>query len=119
MRALRTLPGGKVTDLALYPAEPLWKRAPTHGADGHPLSDFMMIMPRLRDQGRNEFLQTVERLQQVLLRYRHVVVFADLNPRLNILWVTIHPVPGMCLELATAIHIAVPEARLVAQQREL
>jgi hypothetical protein len=98
------------------PAEPLWKRAPARSEDGRPLSDFMMIIPHLRERRRSELLETVEGLIGVLERYRHAVVFADLNPRLNVLWVTIRPIPEMILELATAIRLAVPEARLVAQR---
>ena len=102
--------------VALQAAEPLWKRVPTHGADGRPLSDFMMLIPSLRKKPRRECARTVEALQFVLERYRHVVVFAELNLPLNLLWITLRPVPGMCLELATAIKFAVPEALLVAQK---
>jgi len=102
--------------VALQPAEPLWKRVPTRDHDGHPLSDFMMLVPGLGAKTRPEFAHTVESLHRVLEQYRHAVVFADLNPRLNVLWVTIRPIPGMCLELATAIKLAVPEALLVAQR---
>ena len=101
---------------ALHPSEPLWKRVPTRGDDGRPLSDFMMLIPGLREKPNGECALTVECIQQVLERYRHTVVFADLNLRLNVLWVSIRPVPGMVLELATAIKLAVPEALLVAQR---
>ncbi len=100
----------------LHPAEPLWKRVPTRGDDGRPLSDFMMLIPRLREKSRAECALAVEGIQAVLERYRHAVVFADLNLRLNVLWVSIRPIPGMVLELATAIKLAVPEAMLVAQR---
>ncbi|MDJ0892959.1 MAG: hypothetical protein QNK18_17430 [Gammaproteobacteria bacterium] len=97
-------------------AEPLWKRVPTHSDDGRPLGDFMMLIPRLREKPSRECARTVEALQFVLEKYRHVVVFAELNLPLNILWISLKPVPGMCLELATAIKLAVPEALLVAQK---
>ena len=100
----------------LQPAEPLWKRVPSRGHDGRPLSDFMMFIPRLRDKPKREFAVTVARLQRVFEHYQHAVVFADLNPRLNVLWVTVKPIPGMCLELAAAIKLAVPEALLVAER---
>ena len=100
----------------LHPAEPLWKRVPTRGDDGRPLSDFMMLIPSLREKPRGECALAVEDIQRVLNRYHHAVVFADLNLRLNVLWVSIRPIPGMVLELATAIKLAVPEALLVAQR---
>lgn len=74
----------------------------------------MMLIPRLRDKPRGEFLGTVERIQSVFRSYEHAVVFADLNTRLNLLWVSVRPIPGICLELPCAIKVAVPEALLVA-----
>ncbi len=107
---------GQLAALPLQAGEPLWKRVPTHGEDGRPLSDFMMLFPRLKQKPSRECARTVEALQLVLERYRHVVVFAELNLPINLLWISIKPVPGMCLELATAIKLAVPEALLVAQK---
>ncbi len=98
------------------PAEPLWKRVPTRGTDGRPLSDFMMLIPRLKNRSKNEALAVVEAVYAVLHRYSHAVVFADLNPKLNLLWVSIRPIPGMILEVATAINAVVPESKLVGQK---
>jgi hypothetical protein len=39
-----------------------------------------------------------------------------LNLKLNILWVTVHPVPGICADVAAAIHHRVPEAKLIASK---
>lgn len=100
----------------LEPADPLWKRVPTRGDDGRLLTDFMMVIPGLRLKHRAEIIGIIERLQRVFDCYRHAVVFADLNLRLNVLWVTVRPIPRICLDLACAIHIAVPEARLVAHK---
>jgi len=97
------------------PAEPLWQRAPSHDDEGHPLSDFMMLIPKLNKRPHDQISQTLQRLEDVLTRYQNTVVFVDLNLRLNILWVSVKPVPGICLELPTAIKSSVPEALLVAQ----
>lgn len=97
------------------PAEPLWKRAPARDAEGNPLSDFMMIIPRLRSKSPQTIKEVVLIIEKVLACYEHHVVFADLNLNINILWVSLKPVPGMCLEVATAINTHVPEAKLVAQ----
>ncbi len=102
---------------ALTPAEPLWKRAPARDAEGHPLSDFLMIVPGLRKRTEVEIRQRLAAIEQVLVAYGEHVVFADVNLRLNTLWVTVRPLPGICLELPAAIKVAVPEALLVGQQR--
>ncbi len=101
------------TDLCA--AEPLWNHVPTSDAEGQRLSDFMMLIPKLRKQPQAHIEHVFLQIQEVLEFYQHVVVFADLNLRLNVLWVSVKPVPGICLELPAAILDRVPEARLVAQ----
>jgi hypothetical protein len=54
----------------------------------------------------------------VLARYGDAVVFADVNLRLNTLWVTVRPIPGICLELPAALKHRVPEALLVAHKHD-
>ena len=98
------------------PAEPLWKRVPTRDTEGRPYSDFMMLIPRLRSQPRDIVEATITEIHGVLEHYRRVVVFADLNLKLNVLWVSVRPVPGICLELPTAIKCRVPQAMLVGQR---
>ncbi len=110
------IPG--ITDIrltqALEPSEPLWKRAPTYH-DGHPVSDFMMLIPRLKRSSEHQMQQTIDAIQSVLQAYHKAVVFADLNIKLNLLWVSVKPIPGICLELPAAIQVRVPEAKLVGQ----
>ncbi len=100
---------------ALSPSEPLWRRAPTHDSEGHPLSDFMMLIPKLGRRPQHQIQQTVQQLQEVFTHYQKNIVFVDLNLRINVLWVSVKPVPGICLELPTAIKSRIPEAVLVAQ----
>ena len=102
----------------LLPAEPLWMRAPTRDAHGRPVSDFMMIIPKLGKKPPQHIKTTLGRIDNVLQRYRHVVLFADFNMKLNTLWITVKPVPGICLELAAAVKVCVPEALLVAHKQE-
>ncbi len=40
---------------------------------------------------------------------------ADLNLKINVLWVTVQPRLGLSTEIASLIHHAVPEAKLVSQ----
>jgi len=103
----------------MEPAGPLWKRAPTSDKQGKPVSDFMMLIPALRSKPSHMMKKIIRDIEMVLLQYKSVVVFADLNVKLNVLWVSVKPVPGICLELPTAIKMCVPEALLVAQKVDL
>lgn len=100
------------------PAEPLWKRAPTRDSSGKPLSDFMMLIPKLSSRPKHYLQKTLDNLQDVFGRYEDAVVFADLNLKLNVLWVSVRPIPGICLELPAAIKVQVPEALLVGCNTE-
>ncbi len=100
----------------LEPAGPLWKRVPPRDESGRAFSDFMMIIPGLRAKPAHIAGRIVNDIRAILSFYKHVVVFAELNLRLNVLWVTVKPVPGICVELPAAIHMRVPEAKLVAHK---
>lgn len=102
--------------LDMLPAEPLWKRVPTHDERGHPVSDFMMLIPRLRRQSETYIQKVIAELHSVLASYGDVVLYVDLNLKLNLLWVSVRPVPGICLELPAMIKMRVPEAMLVGQR---
>jgi hypothetical protein len=112
-------PNTLTTGLHLEPAEALWKRVPTRGADGRPLSDFMMILPKLRERPRAQIVETLAAIEYTLHRYGEAVVFADFNLKLNLLWVSVKPIPGICAELPAAITARVPEALLVADRTSM
>lgn len=103
----------------LEPAEALWKRVPTRGTDGRPLSDFMMILPGLRERPRAQIVATLAAIELTLLRYGEAVAFVDFNLKLNLLWVSVKPIPGICLELPVAIQACAPGALLVADRGSL
>ena len=94
--------------------EPLRKRAPSHDEDGKPLCDFMMIIPGLRDKPKYMIDDTIQDVHIVLTHFNHAVVFAEFNLKLNLLWVSIRPIQGIRLEIASAIQEQVPEAKLVS-----
>ena len=94
------------------PGRPLWQLAPTRDSAGQRLTDFMMLIPRLRTRPAPEIDRTRRAIQSVLALH-HDVVFADLNLRLNLLWVSLRPRPGAISELTAAIRLRVPEAVLV------
>ncbi len=85
----------QASGLSLAPTEPLWKRVPTRDEHGGMLSDFMMLIPRLSRRNLQHQQRTLEKLQQILEEYAHAVVFADLNFKLNVLWVSVRPLPGI------------------------
>ena len=74
----------------------------------------MMIIPGLKQETPQAIKQVIDEIQVVLNFYQRSVVFADLNLKLNVLWVSVQPVAGICLEVAAAIHHRVPQAKLVA-----
>jgi hypothetical protein len=100
----------------LLPAEPLWKRAPGRDEEGRALSDFMMIIPGLCRQSSDYVQKTLTEIEGVLKLYGSAVVFAEMNLKINTLWVTVRPVPGICLELPAVLKYRVPEALLVAHK---
>ncbi|HEB98627.1 MAG TPA: hypothetical protein ENJ05_03895 [Thiotrichales bacterium] len=109
--------GELAASIALESYEPLFRRAPRTDDEGKPLSDFMMVIPRLRTRPPRFIQETIRKIELVLHQYSHLVVFADLNLRINVLWVITRPVPGACLDLPVAINNEVPDALLVAQPR--
>ena len=96
---------------------PLYKRAPRKDENGRPLSDFMMIIPQLRSLPPRLIQKKVERIQRVLADFNNLVVFADLNLKINVLWVIVRQSPGACIEIPLAIISVVPEALLVSHPR--
>lgn len=101
------------TSAGIHPAEPLWKRVPTHDETGKPLSDFMMIIPNLRKKPQHIKQAIIAEIQRVLGLYGDNVVFAEVNLKLNLLWVSIKAVHGLYLEISSAVRKYVPEATLV------
>ena len=111
--------GGLAVSAGLQRGGPLWKRVPARDDDGRLLSDFMMLIPGLGRRSAERVEATVAELHAVLAYYRDFVVFADLNLKLNVLWVSVKPSPGITLELAAAVKQRVPEAMLVANKGEI
>ncbi len=103
--------------MAFEPSKPLWQRVPSHDEHGQRLSDFMMVIPGLKKRHPDEIRGVLEAMAAVLQRYDDVVMYADMNLKINTLWVTIRPRIGMCLEIPAAIKVAVPEAMLVASKK--
>ncbi len=78
----------------------------------------MMLIPRLRQAPRSRQQEVIDALERVFASYGKAVAFVDLNLKLNLLWVSVRPAPGLCLEMAQVIQHAVPEALLIASQAD-
>jgi len=97
----------------VVPGEPLYKIAPTRDENGKSFVDFMLIIPKLKKKPQNYIDQTLKDIQMVLSRYSQDVVFANMDLKINCLWVSHRARPGLCMELTSAIRQYVPEAMLV------
>ena len=95
---------------------PLYERAPTVDENGKPYADFMMLIPRLNKRTAPELKHRMAGLQAALLQHSEVV-FADLNMRLNLLWVSLKPQAGLIERIALDIQRRVPEAKLIGDYR--
>jgi len=93
--------------------EPLYERAPTLDENGKPYVDFMLLIPGLNKRSTPELKAKMACLQAVLVNYVEVV-FADLNMRLNLLWVSIKPRVGLIQEITVDIQQRIPEAKLIS-----
>jgi hypothetical protein len=100
----------------LRPAMPLWRIAPTRGDDGRGVADFMMLIPRLAQRSALERGHVEQAVREVCESYRGQVVFAEINYRINVLWVSIEPVPGLARRVARSVRDRVPDALLVGGQ---
>jgi hypothetical protein len=104
--------------LSLFPlldaSQPLRKRAPAVDENGRALSDFMIIIPNLRKRSEQRIQQTMQDIHRVLAGFDDSVVFAELNLRLNLLWISIRPITGIRDDIAHALRAVIPDARLVS-----
>ncbi|MEK7717928.1 MAG: hypothetical protein AAB322_09305, partial [Pseudomonadota bacterium] len=57
---------------------------------------------------------TIEHIQKVFAEYGQAVVFAELNLKLSLLWISVKPIPGIRFQIAEALRAVIPEARLVS-----
>lgn len=101
----------------IHSSEPLWKRAPTRDVAGKPYADFMMLIPGLRGYEPSHLRDIINKLEAVLKHYEDDIILADLNLKINVLWVTMQAHLGLTAEIAALIHHVVPEAKLVSQHR--
>jgi hypothetical protein len=102
--------------LPQHPAEPLWKRVPTRTEAGELAADFMMLFIGLRQLTPHTQQSIFEQLYEVLNIYENFILFAEVNLRINTLWVSHKPRPGLGAEIAAMIHDRIPQAKLISQR---
>lgn len=99
--------------LQMQPGVPLWKLAPTRDEDGVRLCDFMVLIPRLKLRQPSYISHAQSCIARVLQGHQEVV-FANMDLKLNLLWVSHRYRSGLMLEIINTIRLHVPEAVLVA-----
>lgn len=97
----------------LHASGPLYERLPTRDEYGRRLSDFMVLFPGLRERPSGECRERVARVNAILKGFPEVV-FAEVNLKLNLLWVSVRARPGVILDIACCLRFHLPEALLVA-----
>lgn len=95
-------------------AEPLWRVVPKHDESGGHLADFMMFAPGLRGASSETMAAHLDALRAVLSRFQDVVLFADYNLAIHVLWVSHRCRPGAMSVLVAALRAEVPALKLVA-----
>ena len=61
---------GLKLSLDLAPAEPLWKLSPTHDKDGGPVSDLLMIIPKLKNKPEQHIKDTLSNIEFALKQFK-------------------------------------------------
>ncbi|GMR16723.1 MAG: hypothetical protein BMS9Abin31_1094 [Gammaproteobacteria bacterium] len=75
----------------------------------------MMLIPGIRSFEPSHFRDIVNKLEAVLKHFEDDIILADLNLKINVLWVTMQAHQGLTADIAALIHHVVPEAKLVSQ----
>ncbi|MDH5388680.1 MAG: hypothetical protein OEY06_09540 [Gammaproteobacteria bacterium] len=99
--------------VGIKPAEPLWKLAPTRDDDGNRVSDLLMIIPKLKSKPKHYIQATLSEIEVALRQYKHLVLFVNVDMKLNTLWVSFKAQPGLFADITASLKFHVPEAVVV------
>lgn len=97
----------------ITPATPLWKLAPTRDEDGGPVSDLLIIIPKLKTRPERYIKDTLANIEFALKQFSNEILFANMDMKLNTLWVSFKAVPGVYSGIVAALINNVPDAVLV------
>lgn len=113
MRLATSTASGVPSAESWHGAEPLWRVVPKRDEAGGHLADFMMFAPSLRGASAPVMQAHLDALRGVLARFEDVVVFADYNLALHLLWVSHRCRPGVMSVLVAALRHELPALKLV------
>ena len=99
--------------VGISPAKPLWQLAPTRDEDGGPVSDLLIIIPKLKTKPEYYIKDTLANIEFALKQFNNEILFANVDMKLNTLWVSFKAVPGVYVDIVSALMTNVPEAVLV------
>jgi len=97
-------------------SQPLWQRVPSRTAEGERALDFIVIIRKLNKLSPNEQKTALNNIYKVLNSYSKVILLADLNLNINLLWVSHLPRPNLSFEIASEIITIYPLARLISHR---
>lgn len=105
-------------DGGFEPGSPLHTRAPSRSAEGRPVSDLMLLLPGLKLGLEPVVSRVSNQLAAILAGFGDRVLFAELNLKLGLLWVSVAPEPGLCHEVAQTVRAHLPETRVIGSWLE-
>lgn len=103
---------------AYGPGGPLHRRAPTRASAGRPVSDLMLLFPGLKLGLEPVVSRVTAQLSAILADFGEQVLFAELNLKLGLLWVTVPGEPGLCHQVAQTVRAQLPETRVIGSWME-
>jgi len=98
------------------PAVPLWQRVPTRTDAGERASDFIMLLAGIKQLSSTQKQLIYDTLYQALKMYHADILLAEINTRMNTLWISHKPRPGLGAEIAAMVHHHVPQAKLISER---
>ena len=96
-------------------ASPLWKRVPLRTDDGKFCADFMMLISGFSSATSVTQAVYTGSIADALRVYQESILLAELNCKIGTLWVSHYARKGLGLEIASAVHHVLPQAKLVSQ----
>lgn len=98
--------------------QPLWQRVPTRTDTGELAFDFMVIVKQLNKLAPMKQNIVLDEIYSVLEIYSKVILLADMNLKMNLLWVSHLPRPNLSIEIASRIIDVYPPARLISHRAD-
>lgn len=105
-------------DKGFEPCGPLHQRAPGRDRQGRPASDLMLLLPGVKKGLPTVVERVTSELMATLAGFGEQVLFAELNLKLGLVWVSVEGRPGLCDAVAQTVRARLPETRVVGSWLE-